>query len=751
MMSRPVRRGWGAILLAFLLSGGIAPDAGAQRVPISIDDYHGYTGTQEYLQQIARAYRGITELIEIGESNMGRKISVLVISNMETGTTIDAHVELRNMRRENVQNVTPMKPYQGKPGQWIDGGTHGNEYTGTEVCLYIIDKLVTGYGSDSQITDLIDNCVFYICPIVNPDGVYNSVEVGIPQRQNSMMIDDDDDGAINEDGPDDLNGDGKLTSFRYPDPEGQYVIDDEDPRLMVRLGRNEETTKQRYSVIREDRDNDGDGRRGEDGERGIDVNRNFPEGWYGDDNEQRGSGYYAASAPESRAILEFFTNHTNILHAQSFHTSGGFTYRPFARWPDSRIANKDLAVYDLIMGKKYCQLLGVEYPEEWDVEAAGGAGAGAGQRAVGARRTTGQAPARPTGQVPTRPTGQFPARQQAGARQAGARGVSVGSSAYEMPRQWRHPYNDSSDRPYGYGIFIDWAYGQYGAYSMTTELWNRSVDFPGMPEFNTADARIDQERWILQYQDDNFGGRFFMPWTRYRHPDLGQGELGGWIAPYSASNNAFPGEALRHVCDVHWQFELWKATLLPRVVITDVSAEVLYETGSASAGEVTYSGDTATIRRGERMGGVKVVLVKATIENQGQLATHIAEGARLAGNRQDAVWLLGDRDRTTYLQGGVWQRLGTIDGALAIPGFPSAGGAGAGGAERAQMMANLPPGIPPEMLQQFMQSMGMSDEPAAAGNVREVEWLVAIEGNVPLKVIVTSQKGGTQVRDVPIR
>ncbi|MFC1629199.1 M14 family metallopeptidase [Gemmatimonadota bacterium] len=716
-------RKWaGSVLILAVILLGTAPGAMAQRVPISFNDYHGHDGTVDYLQDVARAYPNITELLEIGESTMGRTMYVLVISNMRTGTTIDRHIELRNPRKENVQNVTPMKSYQGKPGQWIDGGTHGNEYTGTEVCLYIIDKLLTGYDSDAGIKALIDECVFYVCPIVNPDGVYNSVEGGNSQRQNSMMNDDDNDGRINEDGPDDLNGDGHITSFRYKDPEGRYVMDDVDPRVMTQLGRDVETTKERWSVIREDRDNDGDGRRGEDSERGIDVNRNYPEGWYGEDNEQAGSGYYAASALESRAILEFFTNHTNILLVQSFHTSGGFTYRPFARWSDSQIDPKDLAIFDKVMGKKYCELLGVEYPAEWDVEPAPQAAAGQGNR-----------------------------MRQAGAPQQTARASAGGGGArgYDLPDEWTHPYNDTADRPYGYGIFIDWAYAQFGSYSMTTELWNRSRDFPGIPEFTGDDAQAQQDRWMINYQDEHNGGDFFVPWQSYRHPELGDGEIGGWIAQYNARNNAFPGEALIGVCDVHWEFELFKAGLLPRVAITDATAEVLYETTSATEANVTYQGDTATINRGQRMGSYKVVLVTATIENTGQLATQIARGARLAGNRNDAVWLVVDRDRVTFLQGTAVQQIGVLEGVMPIPGIPSAAPA-AGGRGQQQMM-QMPAGIPPEMMQQFRAQMGGAQPAAQAGNTRTVQWLIAIEGNSPLKVIVTSQRGGTQVREITLR
>jgi hypothetical protein len=123
-----------------------------QRVPIAFDEYHGYTSTMKYLKDVAAAYPEITSLLEIGKSNLGRPIYVLVITNQETGTTIDAHVELRNVRGENVQNITPMTPDQGKPGHWIAGAIHGDEFTGTEVCLYIIDKLVSGYGSGKEVT-----------------------------------------------------------------------------------------------------------------------------------------------------------------------------------------------------------------------------------------------------------------------------------------------------------------------------------------------------------------------------------------------------------------------------------------------------------------------------------------------------------------------------------------------------------------------------------------------------------------------
>ena len=37
------------------------------------------------------------------------------------------------------------------------------------------------------------------------------------------------------------------------------------------------------------------------------------------------------------------------------------------------------------------------------------------------------------------------------------------------------------------------------------------------------------------------------------------------------------------------------------------------------------------------------------------------------------------------------------------------------------------------------------------GPKREVKWLIAVEGKTPLKIVVTSQKGGTKVKEILIK
>ncbi|MBN1271095.1 MAG: hypothetical protein JXB26_02390 [Candidatus Aminicenantes bacterium] len=713
-MKQNVRSFGGAIFALFLFFLFPGTSAGAaQKVPISFDTYHGYTGTVQYLQAVAKAYPDITQLMEIGRSTMGRPVYVLVVTNRQTGTTIDRYVELRFPRKEGIKNVPPMTSDMGKPGHWICGSTHGNEFTGTEVCLYIIDKLVTGYVKDEEIKEMVDGKVFYICPVINPDGVFNSVEKGITQRANSMNRDDDGDGRVNEDGPDDLDGDGHITRFRWLDSEGQYVKDEQDPRLMIRLRRGEKTDKPRYSVINEDRDNDGDGKRGEDPESGIDLNRNFPEGWFRPDGFAGGSGDYPTSAPETHAVAEFFTTHRNILMGQYYHTSGGFTFRPMGTAPHPQLHPKDVAVFDFIMGKKYLEIIGEEVPEAW---------------------------------ISPEKINDFKEELEKTSKNKYA-----AERGYVLPRGWRVSYNEDRDQRYSYGMATDWMYKQLGIYSITTELWNPEKDIENFPECNEENGRIQRARSLLKIQDERYGGRLFVPWKKYKHPELGEGEIGGWIPQYRG-NNALPGKPLLNVCDMHWRFELFRAKLLPEVVIADARARTLTTASGGGEASVVYQGDQVTVKRGASKGSVKIVEVTADIENRGKLATHLAQGARLPGNREDVVWLIGERGKVTFLHGRPFQELGVLEGTLKIPGYRERGGPSPQQNERRRMMMVYYRGM--RFQAPIPNELKEREQPRSrpqTGSRRKVRWLVAVEGDTMLQVVVTSQKGGTQAKELRIR
>jgi hypothetical protein len=154
----------------------------------------------------------------------------------------------------------------------------------------------------------------------------------------------------------------------------------------------------------------------------------------------------------------------------------------------------------------------------------------------------------------------------------------------------------------------------------------------------------------------------------------------------------------------------------------------------------------AAVWKGKRKGKYRIVEVTAKIENKGKLATHIERGAGLSMNRQDVVWLIGDYDKIKFLQGSAFQSVGTIDGTLPIPGY-KASGARPQTSERAS-----PPSMYPQRRSRRRRRSRYSSPQAKPqyGPKREVKWLIAVEGDTPLKVVVTSQKGGTKVKEISI-
>jgi hypothetical protein len=103
-----------------------------------------------------------------------------------------------------------------------------------------------------------------------------------------------------------------------------------------------------------------------------------------------------------------------------------------------------------------------------------------------------------------------------------------------------------------------------------------------------------------------------------------------------------------------------------------------------------------------------------------------------------------------FLQGTPHIGLGVLDGTLRIPGQ----GGGAGPVAAGQRGGGAPPqivtGAPAGQRGGGLRGGG-GGGPVQTGPRREVRWLVSVEDDSPLKVIVSSQKGGTAVKDLTVK
>ena len=68
---------------------------------------------------------------------------------------------------------------------------------------------------------------------------------------------------------------------------------------------------------------------------------------------------------------------------------------------------------------------------------------------------------------------------------------------------------------------------------------------------------------------------------------------------------------------------------------------------------------------------------------------------------------------------------------------------------RQRMQRSMPPNMPVQMMQMFQRGEQRQQD-QQKGPKREVKWLIAVDGDSPLKVVVTSQKGGTKVKRLSI-
>ncbi|RLD78677.1 MAG: hypothetical protein DRJ15_11070 [Bacteroidetes bacterium] len=141
----------------------------------SWDFYPTYDAYIDMMYQFEADYPDLCDVYSIGTTNNGREILVARITD----------------------NVGQM---EGDPEFLYTSSMHGDETTGYVLMLRLIDYLLTGYGDNPRITNMVDEIDIYINPLANPDGSYYG--------GNSSIY-----GAIRG------NANGVDLNRNYPDPE----------------------------------------------------------------------------------------------------------------------------------------------------------------------------------------------------------------------------------------------------------------------------------------------------------------------------------------------------------------------------------------------------------------------------------------------------------------------------------------------------------------------------------------------------
>ncbi|MEO0662366.1 MAG: M14 family zinc carboxypeptidase, partial [Planctomycetota bacterium] len=232
--------------------------------------YSAYDGLEATLEAWAEAAPGEVFVRELATSRGGRSLRCLEIAPAPDG------------------------PRETDEKQWtvlLVGGLDGRSIASS------LAVLRAGALLTERLPTLRRDVRVLLVPAASPDALADAraAKSGRPEGRNRRPFDDDGDGAFAEDPPDDLDGDGLVLDMLLEDPLGPWQLEGTPPRLLP-AG---ERSAVRYTLVREGRDDDGDGRFNEDAEGGVRYDQHFPTGWAGGPGSAR-----PLSEPVARALAD---------------------------------------------------------------------------------------------------------------------------------------------------------------------------------------------------------------------------------------------------------------------------------------------------------------------------------------------------------------------------------------------------------------------------------------------------------------
>jgi murein tripeptide amidase MpaA len=288
------------------------------------DTYYRYDELSGVLRQYAATHPGLARLTTIGKSFEDRDIWLITITNYATG------------------------PDARKPALWIDANIHSAELVASVAALRLIEHLLSGYGSDPEVTRCLDSRVFYICPRANPDGAEWALADTPKLIRSGTRPYPYEETPIGGLATEDIDGDGRILTMRIADPNGPWKVCPEEPRLLVRRD-PVETGGSYYRLLPEGRVENYDGLtlNLRPLKENLDLNRNFPGRWRGE-HKQNGAGRYPTSEPEVRALVDFIARHPNICAGIALHSYSGVLLRPYSYQADEQMPVEDLWVFQKI-------------------------------------------------------------------------------------------------------------------------------------------------------------------------------------------------------------------------------------------------------------------------------------------------------------------------------------------------------------------------------------------------------------------
>ncbi len=549
----------------------------------------------------------------------------------------------------------------------------GDHLIGSAVALEVAERLLAGsaQGDEAAVRFLTDHTL-YVVPRVNPDAAEHFFAKPKAGRRRNLRPDDRDrDGAIDEDPPNDLNGDGLITMMRIFDPEEADMMPDPDePRLDVKPDRDK-GERALFRVEVEGIDEDGDGELNEDGIGGVDLNTNFMHGYR---EHADGAGPHQVSEPESLALLAFVLDHQNIAVALTYGRHDNLTKTPDGKGTDPAGAPKNIAAGDVGLyrhiGERFKEITGLKKSPSPSADGAFFAWAYA-QFGVPSFATSlwtlpepqekkeEQAAGEPEGAQPEPdaagepPSTSEPRRRGERRRRGGRPGARpAGEGGGGEPSETGEISKETLDELRAAAEDAGFEMSEEMLQQMSPARIERFAGRMGIKVRRTAAKSGDgpkskEDAAWLTYSDEVRDGAGFVAWQKFDHPDFGEVEIGGWV-PYFKTNP--PPEAIAVIAEKQTAFVLDLAGRFPQVSLTDPQitrlAPGLYELKAALVNDGYLPTGTAMAVRNRR---ARPYVVRLSVPNE-----QVVSGRRVhkiwsipgSGGRESLRWIVAAPDET---------------------------------------------------------------------------------------------------------
>ncbi|UCE42853.1 MAG: hypothetical protein JSV17_07865 [Candidatus Aminicenantes bacterium] len=588
------------------------------------EGYHDYDAMTTALKQLASRNPQIAKLKSIGKTLKGRDIWMMQIS----GT----------------KGLSPLE----KQALLICGNLEGDFVIGSEVALGIAEYLVDGYGKDEKVTKALDTRTFYIMPRLNPDGAELFFGDLLQEHAGNLKPRDEDyDWQIDEDGPEDLNGDGMITLMRVKDKEGDWFIDEKDSRLMKKKEAGTPVAKL-YKIYPEGIDNDGDELYNEDGLGGFNINRNFPHNF---GYKPKGLGVYPVSEVETQSIIDFFTR-----------------YVPeFKKQPHKNICG-------VLLFSKFDNL-------------AAGTGIESGTPTFPEPPRVAQSAGMPRmmffmGRRGGQPAQQQPRPTDPQLKKTNAQDTPLFENVSKNYKEITGIKSAVSEKPAG--SMLEWAYFQYGVPTFSANLWSlreeekapaakmkRDVQTgstqskpaqAGTARTGTMDRQAmmrqfmqrssptatptqssgNEDKW-LKWIDEKNNGEGFVAWTKFDHKQLGEVEIGGFV-PHVRTNPK--ADQIPELSKSHAEFALYLTSQFAEIVLDEPEVKKLgsdlYELKVKIHNKGKFPYATAM---GQRTGHINSIMLRMKFEDDDKMklfggAKRMDTPTLEAGAEKEFKWLI---------------------------------------------------------------------------------------------------------------